>query len=58
MLRAISYDETIYPAPHTFDPERFLKDGKLYRSVNDPEERFFGTGRRWDPAQAAFLATL
>ena len=49
MRRAVCYDETIYPEPHTFDPERFLKDGKLDRSVKDPEDRIFGTGRRYDP---------
>jgi len=56
--RALCYDETVYPAPHTYDPERFLKDGKLDRSVKDPEDRVFGTGRRYDPAQAAVLAAL
>ena len=40
--RAICYDETVFPAPHTYDPERFLKDGKLNSSVMDPEERTFG----------------
>ena len=40
------HDEAIYPKPRTFDPERFLKDGELDRSVKDPEERVFGVGRR------------
>ena len=39
-------DESVYPAPHMYDPERYLKDGKLDRSVRDPEERIFGSGRR------------
>jgi len=47
--RAVCYDETVYPEPHKYDPERFLKDGKLDRSVKDPEDRIFGTGRRYDP---------
>jgi len=58
MRRAICYDETVYPAPHTYDPERFLKDGKLDRSVKDPEDRIFGTGRRYDPLKAPVLAAL
>jgi len=56
--RAVCFDETVYPSPHTYDPERFLKDGKLDRSVKDPEDRVFGTGRRYDPGQAAALAAL
>ena len=50
MRRAVCYDETVYPEPHKYDPERFLKDGKLDRSVKDPEDRIFGSGRRYDPA--------
>ena len=49
MRRAVCYDETVYPEPFTYDPERFLKDGRLDRSVKDPEDRIFGTGRRYDP---------
>lgn len=45
--RSIFYDGNVYPAPTTFDPERFLKDGKLDRSIRDPEERIFGSGRRY-----------
>jgi len=58
MYRAICYDETVYPSPHTYDPERFLKDGKLDRSVRDPDDRIFGAGRRYDPAQSVILAAL
>jgi len=58
MCRAICYDETVYPTPHRYDPERFSKDGKLDRSVKDPEDRVFGTGRRYNPAKAAVLVVL
>ena len=44
--RAVCYNETVFPAPHTYDPERFLKGGKVDRSVMDPEESVFGSGRR------------
>jgi len=49
------HDESIYPAPHIYDPERYLKDGKLDRSVRDPEERIFGSGRRCE-LRPLFLA--
>jgi len=35
---------------HTYDPERFLKDGKLGCSVKDSEGRVFGTGRQYGSA--------
>ena len=40
------YDESTYPLPYTYDPERYLKDGKLDPTVKDPEDRIFGSGRR------------
>ena len=44
--RAIFRDERAYSNPHTYDPERYLNDGKLDYSVKDPEKTVFGFGRR------------
>ena len=55
VYRAICYDKTVYPAPHTYDPERFLKNGKLNRLVKDPEGRVFGTGRWYNSVNAMVL---
>jgi len=43
---AIFHDPNIYPDPETFDPDRFLKDGKIDPLVFNPEDRVFGAGRR------------
>jgi cytochrome P450 len=48
---AVLYNPKIYPKPHIFDPERFLKDGKLDQSVQDPEDRIFGSARRICPGR-------
>ena len=50
-LWAVFQDPVAYPAPHIFNPERFLKDGKLDRSVKDPEDRVFGSSRRIRPGK-------
>lgn len=55
---AIFYNESIYPAPYTYDPERFLKDGKLDGSARDPEENVFGLGRRACPGNHFAKRTL
>ena len=39
-------DERVYPEPHEFKPERFLKNGKIDSSVGDPMDIAFGFGRR------------
>ena len=40
-------DETIYPKPEMFKPERFLdKEGQPNLSIRQPEEAAFGFGRR------------
>ena len=43
---AIFRDPNVYPNPEVFNPDRFLKDGKINPLVLDPEDRAFGTGRR------------
>lgn len=48
-------DESIYAQPGIFDPERFLKDGKLDPFIRDPEERIFGAGRRCELRGCALL---
>ncbi|KAJ7764381.1 cytochrome P450 [Mycena metata] len=47
---AILHDETVYPDPYEFKPERFLSDGKLNTAVPNPEAAF-GFGRRACPGK-------
>lgn len=46
MFRAMLHDEDAYPDPLTFNPDRFMKDGKLDPEVRDPATAAFGYGRR------------
>ncbi|KAL0958150.1 hypothetical protein HGRIS_000317 [Hohenbuehelia grisea] len=48
---AILHDESEYPDPFTFNPDRFLKDGKLNRDIKDPVTAAFGYGRRICPGR-------
>ena len=43
---AVCRDPKIYPDPEAFNPDRFLKDGKINPLVFNPEDRVFGSGRR------------
>ncbi|KAJ6598178.1 cytochrome P450 [Mycena vulgaris] len=54
---AILHDKNIYPDPYTFNPDRFLLDGKLNSAVKDPESAF-GFGRRRCPGRHMALSSL
>ena len=55
---AVFRDPNIYPEPEAFNPDRFLKDGKLNPLVFDPEVRVFGAGRRICPGRHFALQTM
>ncbi|OBZ67807.1 O-methylsterigmatocystin oxidoreductase [Grifola frondosa] len=50
---ALARDASVYAEPEDFNPNRFLKDGKLDPDVRDPSTLMFGFGRRsnlsWTP---------
>lgn len=46
----ILHDEDIYPEPHRFNPDRWLKDGNLDPTIRDPDAAF-GGGRRICPGR-------
>jgi cytochrome P450 len=58
LLRAILHDEKDYPDPYTFNPDRFIKDGKLNDDVKDPSTAAFGHGRRICPGRFMVFSTL
>jgi cytochrome P450 len=41
----------MYPEPSSYNPDRFLKDGQLDKTVRDPNVAFFGFGRRICPGR-------
>ena len=58
-IRAICYDEAVYPDPHIYDPTRFLdKDGRIDPSVKAPEARIFGSGRRYEYVMITLITFL
>lgn len=44
--RGILHDPDVYEDPFAFRPERYIKDGKLDTTVQDPTDFMFGFGRR------------
>ncbi|TCD67111.1 hypothetical protein EIP91_000574 [Steccherinum ochraceum] len=48
---AMLHNEVDYPNPGKFDPDRFLKDGKINPDVRDPSTIAFGFGRRICPGR-------
>lgn len=47
------YDETRYPNPEVFSPERFL-DTQGWLTEDDPADIVFGFGRRACPGEPPF----
>ncbi|TFK33961.1 cytochrome P450 [Crucibulum laeve] len=52
---AMLHNEEIYPEPFEFNPDRYMKDGKLNPAVRDPGHAAFGFGRRICPGR--YMAT-
>jgi cytochrome P450 len=47
IIRALMHNEDDFPNPENFDPERYLKDGKINPNIKrDPVDIAFGMGRR------------
>lgn len=40
------HDPEDYPEPERFNPDRFIKNGKIDAEVRDPRTLAFGFGRR------------
>ena len=46
LLRSILHDPKIFDNPMEYQPERYLKDGKLNPDLKDRDSVAFGYGRR------------
>ncbi|KAF9445054.1 cytochrome P450 [Macrolepiota fuliginosa MF-IS2] len=56
---AMLHDETIFPSPTEFKPERFIKNGIISDDVPDPESvATFGFGRRVCPGSDVALSLI
>ena len=53
------HDESVYPEPATFNPDRFLyPDGSPNPNVRDPSVAAFGFGRRKCPGRYLAVESL
>jgi len=58
-LWAMLHDETEYPDPESFNPERYLKDGKAHNNGRiNPLDIIFGFGRRVCPGSHIGLSNV
>ncbi|KAI0697654.1 cytochrome P450 [Cerioporus squamosus] len=48
---ACMHDPEVFEAPHEFRPERFIRDGRLDVTLQDPTRYMFGYGRRICPGR-------
>ncbi|KAH9903304.1 cytochrome P450 [Cubamyces lactineus] len=48
---ACMHNPDVYPEPDTFNPDRFIQDGKLRDDILDPASIVFGFGRRKCPGR-------
>ncbi|GLB42757.1 putative cytochrome P450 family protein [Lyophyllum shimeji] len=55
---AMLHDEIFYPDPFTFNPDRFMKDGKLNPATKDPLHAAFGFGRRICPGRYMAFSSI
>lgn len=49
--RTILHDPEVFKDPHIYNPDRYLKDGKIDPTVRDPNVASFGFGRRICPGR-------
>ncbi|KAK1226584.1 hypothetical protein PQX77_010424 [Marasmius sp. AFHP31] len=54
---SILHDEEMYPDPYTFNPERWIKDGKINPAVRDVTAGF-GFGRRICPGRHLAMSSM
>lgn len=55
---AMLHDEVTYPDPFSFKPDRFMKEGQLDLTVEDPAIAAFGFGRRICPGRHLAYASV
>ena len=59
LIRSLMHDPEVFNDPMVFQPERYLKDGKLNPNVKDPDSAVFGFGRRLvDPTYSTMCALI